>query len=464
MEFLKNAPPRSRWLKILFAGVCSAACTVSLCAGLVSITATAHAATHDANQQYDEFWQQSTRQDFQSWQMNGVALQGIGSNFALQLEPGSNLTCNAVDIDGGTASYDSNANLCAGQDPQQAGSYNGMNYYNGGSFYYGTFVSPVHTTKQPVTTIVSSWNATTPPGTWMEVHIRVQQAGTWSHWYILPIWASDFSAIQRHSVDGQSDATGSVATDTFYTNGQKASAYQLSVTLFTTTPTVSPSVKSIAAIATNDVDAAHTPVVPSEKDVWGTNLPVPQRSQMLPEYSGLGYGGGGEVWCSPTSTSMILAYWSQVLHRPELTQTVPDTAKDTYDFTYQGTGNWPFNTGYAGSYQGMHAFVTRMYSMSQVEQWVKQGVPIAMSLAYGVGQLPGSPIPSTDGHFMVIRGFAKNGDVIVNDPAASTDAKVQITYPRDILQKLWLDTSNGTVYVMYPDNWPTPAKDRMGSW
>jgi hypothetical protein len=65
---------------------------------------------------------------------------------------------------------------------------------------------------------------------------------------------------------------------------------------------------------------------------------------------------------------------------------------------------------------------------------------------------------------MVIRGFAKNGDVIVNDPAASTDAKVQITYPRDILQKLWLDTSNGTVYVMYPDNWPTPAKDRMGSW
>lgn len=94
---------------------------------------------------------------------------------------------------------------------------------------------------------------------------------------------------------------------------------------------------------------------------------MPQRSQMLPEYNGLGYGGGGEVWCSPTSTSMVMAYWSNLLHYPKLTQTVPDTARDTYDFTYEGTGNWPFNTGYSGSY-GLRSFVTRMYSMSQIEQ------------------------------------------------------------------------------------------------
>jgi hypothetical protein len=45
--------------------------------------------------------------------------------------------CNTVDIDGGTASYNATAKLCAGKDPQAPGSYDkGLNYYNGGSFYY----------------------------------------------------------------------------------------------------------------------------------------------------------------------------------------------------------------------------------------------------------------------------------------------------------------------------------------
>ncbi|HEY7416879.1 MAG TPA: peptidase C39 family protein [Ktedonobacteraceae bacterium] len=452
----------SSFFSNLLVGIASSFCIsmVLFCTGMP----VAHAQVQSSNQQYDEYWQQSTADDFAHWTLNGVAAHGGAAQVMLRLAPGSNLACNAVDIDNGSASYDTTAGLCAGTDPQAPGSYdNGINYYNGGSFFYGTLVSPVHTTQKPITTIVASWNATTPPGTWMEVHVRVQQKGTWTHWYILPIWASDFSTIHRHSVDGQSDSTGAVATDTFYTQGQKATAYQLSVTLFSTTPTNSPEVSSISAIATNDVDAQHTPVVPSNQAAWGTNLPVPQRSQMLSQYQGLGYGGGGEVWCSPTSTSMVMAYWSNVLNRPDLTQTVPDAARDTYDFTYEGTGNWPFNTAYAASY-GLHAFVTRMYSMSQVEQWIKAGVPIIMSLAYGVGQLPGSPIPSTDGHLMVIRGFTSTGDVITNDPAAATDDAVQIVYPRDILQKLWLDSSNGTVYVVYPENWPTPTIDSLGSW
>jgi hypothetical protein len=70
-----------------------------------------------------------------------------------------------------------------------------------------------------------------------------------------------------------------------------------------------------------------------DPSVWGTNLNVPQRSQLLPQYQGLGYGGGGEVWCSPTSTSMVMAYWSSVLKQANLNQTVPDTAAGTYDFT-----------------------------------------------------------------------------------------------------------------------------------
>lgn len=418
-----------------------------------------------ANLQYDELWQQNGRADFSAWKGNGVAVHDEGWRSAFRLQPasGATLTCASGDIDDGTASVDPSG-LCKGSDAHAPGSYDsGLNYYNGGAFYFGTVVSPVHQTRQPVTTIISSWNASTPAGTWMEVHVRVLQGANWSHWYILPIWASDFSTIHRHSVDGQSDATGSVATDTFFTNGQRATAYQLSLTLFSTSPAVSPTIWRVSALASNDVDAQHTPVIPSNRIAWGLSLPVPQRSQMLPQYKGLGYGGGGEVWCSPTSTSMVMAYWSQILRQSELNHTVPDAAQNTYDFTYEGTGNWPFNTAFAGQY-GLHAFVTRMYSMSQVEQWIKVGVPIVISIAYGVGELPGSPIPSTNGHLLVVKGFAANGDVITNDPAAATDAQVQITYPRAALEKVWLNASNGTVYVIYPEHWPTPISDRFGSW
>ncbi|GHO78753.1 hypothetical protein KSD_65240 [Ktedonobacter sp. SOSP1-85] len=420
-----------------------------------------HAATAKSSKgqsQYDEFWQQSSSSDFSTWTLNGVAVSSSGT---VILSPHAGLSCTTDATDGGSTSFDATSQLCQGQDPYAAGAYNGNNYYNGGSFYYGTITSPIHTTAQTFTDLVASWNATTPTGTWVETHVRVLENGTWTHWYKLPVWASDFSTIKRHSINGQSDTTGNVATDTFQTGSQPASAYQLSLTLFTTSPSTTLSLRRVTAMVSYNSTTA--PTVNPDQSVWGTNLNVPQRSQMLPEYQGLGYGGGGEVWCSPTSTSMILAYWSTVLNQPDLNQTVPDTARDTYDYTYQGTGNWPFNTAYAGSH-GLHAYVTRMYSMSQIEQWIKAGVPIAISIAYKKGELPGTPIPSSSGHLLVVRGFSSTGDVITNDPAASTDAGVQITYSRSSLQAVWLKYSYGTVYVMYPENWTTPTTNRLTNW
>lgn len=413
--------------------------------------------------QYDQFWKQDTRAEFSQWTMNGVKIGENDQHAVLELAPGSpSLQCSSVDIDGGAAHYDASTGLCAGVDPYPPGGYDHhINYYNGGKFYFGTATAPVVVTKRLITTVISSWNTYTPQGTWMEVHVRVLEGKTWTHWYILPIWANDFSTIHRHSVNHQTDKTGTVATDTFYTIGQRASAYQLRLTLFTQMATTSPAIRRFAAIASNDGNV--TTYVPPDPSVWGTDLPVPQRSQMLKKYHGLGYGGGGEVWCSPTSTSMVMAYWSNILNQQDLNQTVPDAAKGTYDFTYKGTGNWPFNTGYAASF-GLRTFVTRMYSMSQIEQWIKVGVPIVISIAFKKGELPGSPIPSSNGHLILVRGFASNGDVITNDPAAKNDKEVQITYNRAALQHVWLNGSNGTVYVIYPENWPTPTKDALGSW
>src|SRR5581483_1776816 len=151
---------------------------------------------------------------FSHWTLSGVTLNSKLT--ALQLTPGKTaLTCSANDIDGGKASYNASAGLCQGHDPLTAGSYNnGLSYYNGGSFYFGTAISPIVTPARLINSVIVSWNAATPVGTWLEVHIRTQQGGHWTHWYKLPIWASSFDAIHRHSIDGQSDASGSINTDT----------------------------------------------------------------------------------------------------------------------------------------------------------------------------------------------------------------------------------------------------------
>lgn len=456
-----SSPEIPRVLLLISSCLLSSMFIVSLLLAPVVSLATTYAATPDKlNLQHDELWRQETSADFKQWTMNGVAIQQADDHVAARLTPSrSALNCSSVAIDGGAASYDVKSGLCAGIDPYPPGSYEkSLNYYNGSTFYFGTLVSPMHVTTEPITTGISSWNAATPVGSWIEGHIRVLQAKTWSHWYILPIWASDFSTIHRHSVDGQTDATGSVDTDTFHTVGQRATAYQLSYTLFSTSPTVSPSIRRISTIASND--ARNFPLVPADTSVWGKKLPVPQRSQMLKEYRDLGFGGGGEAWCSPTSTSMVMAYWSHVLAQHDLHRTIPDAAAGTYDFTYQGTGNWPFNTAYAARY-GLRTFVSRMYSMSQIEQWIKVGVPIVISIAYQKGELPGSPIPSSTGHLLVVRGFTVRGDVITNDPAAATNAAVEITYPRAALEQVWQKYSHGTVYIMYPEEWPTPTVDKL---
>lgn len=88
--------------------------------------------------------------------------------------------------------------------------------------------------------------------------------------------------------------------------------------------------------------------------------------------------------------------------------------------------------------------VTCLSSFAQVEPLVATGIPVAIRVAYGSGQLDGSPIASTPGHLLVVKGFTKGGDVIVNDPAFSSDASVETTYDRGQLTAAWRRSSGTT--------------------
>ena len=213
---------------------------------------------------------------------------------------------------------------------------------------------------------------------------------------------------------------------------------------------------------------AGVPAVSTPGPGRGVTLDVPQFSQMVHSGEFAQYGGGGEAWCSPTSTAMVLGYYGRLPSAssyawvgPRADPWVDEVARRTYDADYEGTGNWPFNTAYAAS-RGLDAFVTRLRSLTEAESLVAAGIPVIASVSFSNGALYGAPISSTAGHLLVIVGFTATGDVIVNDPAASSNAGVRRTYNRAQLESAWLGGSGGTAYVVHDAAHPLPAS--AGNW
>src|SRR5262249_49084670 len=165
----------------------------------------------------------------------------------------------------------------------------------------------------------------------------------------------------------------------------------------------------------------------------------------------------GKTLCSPTTVSMIMSYWAQSLNRPELDRPVPEIVEAINDSEWHGAGNWPFNMAYAGSFPGMRAYVTRLSAVSELEAWIEQDLPLGLSVDYD--RLRGKG-PGPNGHLVVLVGFTRGGDPIINDPG--TSEHVRKTFPRKNLIDAW-DCSKNTVYLIYPENATLPD-DPFGHW
>jgi hypothetical protein len=343
-----------------------------------------------------------------------------------------------------------------------------------GVYESGTWTSGVYSLSFPFDELVSSWNAKTPLGTWVQSEVLPQFAdGHWaSKWYILGRWSSNDSDFHRTSVGGQGDADGYVAIDTFFAKDHPAIAYRLRLTLYrrvgiATTPTVS----RFSAIASNLTNQKNT--FPSTTTMDGTtiDLGVPQYSQEIHHGEYPQYDNGGEAWCSPTSTAMVVGYWAAEFPKagyfPTSSETswvdpafqdpwVDFTARAVFDYHYQGAGNWPFKAAYAAS-RGLVGDVTQLHNLREAEPFIKARIPLVASVAWSSNQLD-TAIKSTNGHLLVIEGFTGDGSkVIVNDPASPTDADVTHYYDREQFERAWIPASGGIVYVIRPVGWPTPS-------
>jgi hypothetical protein len=195
--------------------------------------------------------------------------------------------------------------------------------------------------------------------------------------------------------------------------------------------------------------------IPSAFDAKAIQLQVPTLSQEEHKGEFPEYDGGGEAWCSPTSTAMVLGFHgaepssNETLAFPGPNYDEPHVAyaaRYTYDWNYKGTGNWPANVAYAARF-GLEGFVTRLRSLNEAQLFLNASIPLVASVN---GELPGFLFGKTNGHLLVIRGIDPNGDVITNDPAAKTNEDVRKTYGRSDFERVWLGGSGGLVYVIYP--------------
>ncbi|MEU8675594.1 peptidase C39 family protein [Streptomyces sp. NPDC048560] len=347
------------------------------------------------------------------------------------------------------------------------------------SWEYATWTSPVHRSTVPATEVIASWNAHAPAGTWIQIELRGSYSdGSATPWYVMGRWAAGDEDIRRTSVDDQGDGKSSIWTDTFAVDdaasGLRLVSYRLRLTLHRTPgTTATPTVWRIGAMA-SDVPDRFT--VPATAPGAARELPVPRYSQNVHVGEYPEYDNGGEAWCSPTSSQMIIEYWGRgptaedlAWVRPEIADPqVCHAARHTFDYQYEGCGNWPFNAAYAATYEDMSAVVTRLGSLTDLEELVGAGIPVITSQSFTKEELTGAGY-GTSGHLMTVIGFTAEGDVIANDPASPSNEAVRRVYRRREWENIWLRTkrydstgkvrggTGGVCYVYFPAA-PTPAQ------
>lgn len=179
-------------------------------------------------------------------------------------------------------------------------------------------------------------------------------------------WAAGDQDIKRTSVDNQKDGKSSISTDTFAiddaASGLRLVSYRLRLTLYRTPGSgLTPTVWRLGAMG-SDIPDRFT--VPASTPGLAKELTVPRYSQEIHAGQYPEYDNGGEAWCSPTSSQMIIEYWGRRPTAEQLAWVDPafadpqvcHAARFTYDYQYGGCGNWPFNAAYAATYKDLQGW------------------------------------------------------------------------------------------------------------
>lgn len=295
------------------------------------------------------------------------------------------------------------------------------------------------------TELLATFNVLTPgrTGAVLEYRVRMEgvdgatggDGGGWSPWMYVQSWGKTLTPVGRvNEFEG-----GKVEVDILELK-RAAKGYQVRVTLqsFEHDAAVTPVLRRVSVCYSGE-KGADTGTEAARETLgagveWARDLKVPFRPQ-----------GAASVpralWsqiCSPTSMTMVMAYYGVDL--PTL-----ENAEAIYDPHYDMFGNWGRAVSRAGE-QGLDSYLVRIRSLEDAKRYIAEGVPLIASIRFKKGEVEGFLYPQTAGHLIVIRGFTPEGDAIVNDPA-SREKGDGVVYKAAELEKAWF-RPGGVAYVV----------------
>ncbi len=302
---------------------------------------------------------------------------------------------------------------------------------------------------------ILSWNTAAPDSAQFQFEVAPVFEGKMPRFYPLGAWCLATTTLQRKSLKQEFDPLVTMDTDTLILK-KTVTELRVRIKIKDTQLPKADWVKFLAVSCSGPRIKDSSPPQPDPASVASRaaeartpepfdKSPKQGRIELhVPALSQLDYPDGKTTWCSPTSLTMALHYWSAELGRKDLLLKVPETAAAVFDPDWGGTGNWSFNTAFAGAFPGMRACVTRLENLAQMEACVRLGVPVVASVSYN--RLKGLD-KAGSGHLVVCIGFEANGDIILNDPGRSAEIKQSVPIAR--FQAAWAESKN-TVYLVAP--------------
>lgn len=296
-----------------------------------------------------------------------------------------------------------------------------------------THTSRVISTEFPFNDLVASWNVDVPQDAGFIVEIRLgrRSGDFWTPFYYL----GRFGAAPDPAQKTLRDDNAWVNLD-YIQSRNKFDRLQYRFQLFGSSTPVIRRVTLAYSNTLNDAELARRyrePVDPGPIETWARRLPVPFRSQNWQD-SPL----RGEI-CSPTSVSMVLEYYGVKLPTVAVCRAI-------YDADHRMYGNWW--RAVQGAYTlGVRGYLERFGDYEGVKRHIARGEPVIASVRIGRGDLRNYPQRFGGGHLVVIAGFDRDGNILLNDPAGRSPERGQIPVHPDDMAKIWL-ARGGVGYVL----------------
>ncbi len=286
----------------------------------------------------------------------------------------------------------------------------------------GTWTGPETVADFPFTELVPSWNVITPKDTGVFFHLRTRDAASrkWSSWLFVGRWGRTVHSRpdERLPNDRITRFThGAIRSDMpLVLLNRPADAYQVRATLqsFDLDPAVNPGVRRVAV--------AYSGVIPDSVErarLLGRSEPGDEQARWLVVPHVSQYDAPPplrEAVCLPACVTMVLAYWK--VDRP-----LAENALAIYDPDTGMFGNGARAVARAGEL-GLDGWIQRIRDWNEVKRLMARGQPVIAAIHMPEGE-----------HLIVIRGFAKDGTIIVNDPLDRGEGGTH--WKADVLAQAW---------------------------